>query len=256
MKNILSLIYGLMLLSVGLFYFQASAQETVQIANPQPSVIVQPTNSAAPQGKIIRVQPQQPAQATQPMTQPAPVVAPSQSKLQFVNPETSLGRRHMVGVGFGQAFLFGDYSSWGEDSLAFDLYYNFKSSFMFQLVANLHAHKFSFNKESFSTKSFNVGVKAKIFDYDKFAPFFGGGFGFYFPSAERMLSSSNTLVTESGTESVFGVNAFVGLDLDLSSRFSISFMSHLHKPFSASIDGQTELSGAYLKLLIVPYFKF
>lgn len=252
MKNILSFIYGLVLISVGPFCFQVLAQETIQIANPQPSVIVQPTNQA-PQGKIIRVE--QPTQTSSPIIQPSSQPAP-QSSLQLLAPNTSLGRRHMVGVGFGQAFLFGDYSTIAQDSLAFDLYYNFKSSFMFQLVANLHAHKFSLNKENFSTKSINVGVKAKIFDYDKFAPFFGGGFGFYFPSADRVLSATSSAVTESGTKSVFGVNAFAGLDLDLSKRFSISFMAHLHKPFNASIDNQPELSGAYMKLLIVPYFKF
>ncbi len=252
MKNILSFIYGLVLISVGPFCFQTFAQETIQIANPQPSVIVQPTNQA-PQGKIIRVQPQT-GQPNQEAVQPVPVVP--QNSVQFVDPNTSLGRRHMVGIGFGQAFLFGDYATWAEDALAFDLYYNFKSSFMFQLIANLHAHKFSLNKESFSTKSFNIGVKAKIFDYDKFAPFFGGGFGFYFPSAQRILSATSNTPKDSGSKSVFGVNAFAGLDLDLSNRFSISFMAHLHKPFNASIDNQSELSGAYMKLLIVPYFKF
>lgn len=254
MKNILSLIYGLVLFSVGPFYFQAFAQDTIQIANPKPSVIVQPTQ--APQGKIIRLQQDTPIPATQAPVQTQTNPAVPNNGLTFVDPNIVLGRRHMVGVGLGQAFLIGDYSDWGQDALAFDLYYNFKSSFMFQLVANLHAHKFTFNKESFTTKSFNIGVKAKIFDYDKFAPFFGGGFGFYFPSADRILSASSSNVTESGSQSVFGLNAFIGLDLDLSKRFSISFMSHLHKPFTASPEKQPDISGAYMKLLIVPYFKF
>ncbi len=232
---------------IGPFCFNSYAQTHVhnntQIAAPVPNVIAPPkqqisTPNQMPQGKVI-----------------PPNTKPIQKQYITYAKESVLGKRHYIGLGFGQMFLFGDYASLGEDKIVFDLYYQFKSSLMFKLIANVHAHKFEIGKQVFKTKSANFGIKAKIFDYDKFSPFVGLGFGLYWPSAERTLNNSNSII-KADTKTAFGLNAFTGLDLDVSERFNLSFMAHYHKPFSVSYDNQPDLSGAYLKLLIIPSYRF
>ncbi len=240
MKDISIFIKGLIFLLIGPFYFISFAQTQV---TTQPTII-SPPKQKLPKGIEVPVN-----------KKPAPKKTVVKKHITY-SKEGILGKRHYVGLGIGQSFLFSDYANLGEDQITFDLFYQFKSSLMFKLIGNIHAHKFELGQQNVKTKSVNFGIKAKIFDYDKFAPFFGGGLGFYWIGGERVLNPLNNTVTEASSKTTFGLNAFTGLELDVSTRVNISFMAHFHKPFGVSFDGQPDISGSYMKLLIIPSYRF
>jgi len=161
--------------------------------------------------------------------------------------------RNSIGFGVGQAFLVGDYSHLGDDALTYDLYYAYRASYTFQFLVNAHYNKYETDASSIKTTSINTGIKAKIFDFDSFAPFWSLGVGFYWPQASYLEGTKQISTKKKG---VFGVNASIGMDLNLNERFTIGFLTHLHYPFKAKFKNGYELSGGYLKILFLPTFSF
>ncbi|MCB9094396.1 MAG: outer membrane beta-barrel protein [Halobacteriovoraceae bacterium] len=160
--------------------------------------------------------------------------------------------RHGVSLGFGQSFLFGNYSNSGEDRLTFDYYYIYRASYTFQFLLNIHSHKFEQTNEYVKVSSLNMGIKAKLFDFDAFSPYITGGLGFYQPKARRYVDGE---YVETETKSVMGINVGAGMDLELNEHFTVGLLLHLHDPFKAKYDNQPSLTGQYVKLLMtVAYF--
>lgn len=157
------------------------------------------------------------------------------------------GKKHGVSIAYGQNFLLGDFGDLGDDSTNVDFYYHYRASYTFQLLVNAHLNKFQKNSQEIKLMSLNTSIKAKMFDFDSFAPYLMGGLGFYSPNAKRIINSQSITT---GSNTVFGLNFGGGVDLNLNNQFSAGFLAHYHYPFKASIDNQPDLKGSYLKLLV------
>jgi opacity protein-like surface antigen len=161
--------------------------------------------------------------------------------------------KHSIGLGIGQTFLRSDLGENGNDKITPDLYYTYSASYSFDFVANMHYSKHEFMNRSSTIRGLALSIKGKGFQYDAFSPFVLGGFGFYLPSAARII---NGVPTETRKQLVFGVNVGAGVELRLNNEMSVGVIAHYHDPFDVRQEVGPELEGSYMKLLIVASYTF
>ena len=163
----------------------------------------------------------------------------------------SASNAHSFGIGFGQSFLQGDFDKNGEDQIVWDLFYNYKASHSFEMLINFHHSKHEFKTTYAKIAGLNLGIKAKFYEYDAFAPYALGGFGFYAPKLQRIYD--NQLV-ETESKFVFGYHLGVGVDLRLNDRFAVGMLAHYHNPFDIKQEAGPEVDGSYAKLLLTLFY--
>lgn len=161
--------------------------------------------------------------------------------------------KHAFALGFGQSYLFGDFSDLGEDKVVMEFFYLYRASYTFQFQLNVHSHEFNLNNQSIRLSSTNAAIKAKLYDFDAFAPYILGGLGLYWPTAKRMIN--NQLRTTDSSTSM-GINLGTGMDLYLNKKIAAGFLIHYHYPFREKFDNQPSLEGHYMKLLITFTYSF
>lgn len=162
-------------------------------------------------------------------------------------------RKHSLGIGLGQTFLRSDLAENGNDKITPDLYYNYSASYSFDFVANLHYSKHKYIGREATIKGLALAIKGKGFQFDAFAPFVMGGFGFYLPSVKRI---QNGELTETRSQLVFGVNVGAGVELRLNDEATVGVIAHYHDPFDVRQDVGAKLEGSYMKLLILASYTF
>jgi hypothetical protein len=162
-------------------------------------------------------------------------------------------RKHSVGLGLGQTFLRSDFHDQGTDKITPDLYYNYSASYSFDFMANLHWSKHSYLNQDVTVKGLALAIKAKVFQFDAFSPFFLGGFGFYLPQSYR---NQNGTTKETREQLVFGTNIGTGFELRLNDEFTVGVIAHYHDPFDVRQENAPDLEGSYMKLLIMGMYTF
>ena len=162
-------------------------------------------------------------------------------------------RKHSVGLGLGQTFLRSDFHDQGTDKITPDLYYNYSASYSFDFMANLHWSKHTYLNQDVTIKGLALAIKAKVWQFDAFSPFFLGGFGFYMPQARRMENGARK---ETREQLVFGMNLGGGVELRLNDEFSVGVIAHYHDPFDVRQENAPDLEGSYMKLLIMGMYTF
>ncbi len=162
-------------------------------------------------------------------------------------------KKHSLGIGIGQTFLKSDFKQNGEDKITWDLFYNYSASHSFDFIANFHtsSHKFSGRKTNISGLA--LGLKAKVYQIDSFAPFVTGGLGFYQPKLTRNIDG---VMTESESKLTFGFHFGAGGELRLNKDVSVGVMGQFHNPFDIRQENQPEVEGSYFKLLLVSFYTF
>lgn len=156
---------------------------------------------------------------------------------------------HGIGLGIGQTMLFGGFSDHADDSLAFDVFYQYRASYSFDFLANFHTNTYKKDdgqKTDLTGVTFNI--KGRLYDYDSFAPYFTGGLGFYWPKVTRYVGGN---LLESETKMVLGFNGGFGVDLQINEHFSFGFAGIYHHPLNAKQDNQESVNGSYLRLMAI-----
>lgn len=162
-------------------------------------------------------------------------------------------QQHGLGVGLGQTFLMGNYGKHGDDKITMDLFYSYAASYSFDLLINAHLSEHSDENEKMKLMGLTSSFKGRFVEYDNFSPFFLGGLGFYAPRAKRFNGTSSSWTKQDVT---FGLNFGGGADLRLNSHYVVGLMGQMHWPFQVEQDGQSDLKGYYLKLLITGMYQF
>lgn len=162
---------------------------------------------------------------------------------------------HSLGIGLGQTFLNGDFDDNGEDKITFDILYNYSASHSFDLLIDLHSHKHSFQGKYVRLTGLATGIKAKLYNFDNFAPFAVAGLGFYAPKTKR-LNSAGTALVESESKVVFGIHLGAGGELRLNDKFTVGLLGQYHNPFDIKQELAPDVEGSYFKLLITSFFHF
>jgi hypothetical protein len=160
---------------------------------------------------------------------------------------------HSVGVGIGQTFLSGDFKDHGEDKITADLFYNYSASHSFDFLANFHYSNHEYRTREVTSTGLALGIKAKMFNFDAFAPFAVGGLGFYAPKMKRVIDG---VLVESKSKITFGYHFGAGVDLDLNDRVAVGAIGMVHNPFDVKQDDQADVEGSYYKLLLTAFYKF
>ncbi|MBY0412637.1 MAG: hypothetical protein K2Q18_00655 [Bdellovibrionales bacterium] len=161
--------------------------------------------------------------------------------------------KHSVGLGIGQTFLRSDFHEHGTDKITPDLYYNYSASYSFDFLANLHWSKHKYMGRNTTIRGLALSIKGKGYQFDAFSPFLLGGFGFYLPSATRIL---NGVPTKTRDQLVFGLNLGAGVELKLNNEVTIGVIAHYHDPFSVRQEVSSDLDGSYMKLLLLGMYTF
>ena len=162
--------------------------------------------------------------------------------------------KHSLGIGFGQTFLRSTLADNGNDKISADIYYNYSASYSFDFMANAHWDTFTYLNRESTARGLALAIKGKGFQMDAFSPFVFGGFGFYYPSAKRMISATEMADTRS--QIVFGVNAGAGAELRLNSKVVIGAIMHYHDPFDVRQEIGPTLQASYMKLLLTALYIF
>jgi hypothetical protein len=160
---------------------------------------------------------------------------------------------HYVGVGVGQTFLKGDMRPNGSDQLGLDLFYTYTASLSFDFVANFHTSSHKRNDNKVKNTGLALGIKGRFYQYDNFAPFVLGGFGFYQPKLKRTFGDQ---VISSESKIVFGNHLGLGVELKLNRKVTIGALAHLHNPFDVQQDNQPDVEGSYYKLMMTALYSF
>lgn len=169
-------------------------------------------------------------------------------------PEAVAFFKHGIGLGIGQTILLDDFADHGDDELAFDLFYQYRASYTFDFLVNLHTNTYKKEdgqKTDLTGVTFNI--KGRVFDFDSFAPYLTGGLGMYWPKVTRF---QGTTLVESEKQSVLGVNLGAGVDLQLNENFSFGFASLYHQPFNVKQDRQSSINGSYLRFMAMVFIHF
>jgi len=161
--------------------------------------------------------------------------------------------KQSIGIGLGQTFLRNDFADNGNDKITPDIYYNYSASYSFDFMANLHYSKHEYLNRNVSIKGLALSIKGKGYQFDAFSPYVLGGFGFYLPSATRLVGGTPT---ETRSQLVFGMNLGVGVELRLNSEATVGVIAHYHDPFNVRQELGPDLNGSYMKLLIVGMYTF
>lgn len=159
-------------------------------------------------------------------------------------------RQHGLGIGLGQTFLFGNYAKHGQDKITVDFLYSYAASHSFDLLVDAHISEHKDNSERMKLMGLSGSIKARIFEYDNFSPYFLGGLGFYAPQAERNNDSDTT------RKLTFGLNFGGGVDLRLNEDYVIGILAQMHWPFKVQQDEGSDLKGYYMKLLLTGMYLF
>lgn len=159
-------------------------------------------------------------------------------------------RQHGLGIGLGQTFLFGNYAKHGQDKITVDLLYTYAASHSFDLLVDAHISEHKDNTERMKLMGLTGSIKARVFEYDNFSPFFLGGLGFYAPEAERNNDSDTT------RKLTFGLNFGGGVDLRLNEDYVIGILAQMHWPFKVQQEEGSDLKGYYMKLLLTGMYLF
>ncbi|MEK6626465.1 MAG: hypothetical protein AABY86_15970 [Bdellovibrionota bacterium] len=160
---------------------------------------------------------------------------------------------HSLGLGVGQTFLKGDFEENGDDSITFDLLYNYSASHTFDLMVDLHHSRHKLGARSVILRGLSPFIKAKVFQFDAFSPFVGGGLGFYSPKVKRELNGS---IKESKSKTVLGYNFGAGCELKLNGHMLAGVIGQVHNPFDVKQETDPEVEGSYYKLLIFALYTF
>ncbi len=225
------------ILLTGAFSFSAFAQKAEAV---KPKV---KETKAVPKAEAVEVEAEE-----EKATSTKQSSAPSSSNaglLGFGNPHA-----HSVGIGLGQTFLTGKFNDYGDNRVSLpDLFYSYAASYSFDFLFNTHytIHKAP-NREA-KMLGFAPAIKAKLFQFDAFAPFALGGLGFYAP---QWSDNGN----ESKRKLVFGFNLGFGADLKLNEHFGLGVLFHYHNPFDVKQDTGPKLEGSYAKLLLTGMYTF
>ncbi len=161
--------------------------------------------------------------------------------------------KHSIGLGIGQTFLRSDFHDHGTDKITPDIYYNYSASYSFDFMANAHWSKHKYLDRDVTIKGLALSIKGKGYQFDAFSPFVMGGFGFYQPTAHRIIAGVRT---ETREQLVFGMNLGAGVELRLNSEFSVGVLAHYHDPFDVRQENAPDLEGSYMKLLITGMYTF
>lgn len=161
--------------------------------------------------------------------------------------------KHSLGVGIGQTFLRSDLADNGNDKITADLYYTYSASYSFDFVANAHYSNHTFLNREATIEGLALAIKGKGYQFDSFAPFILGGFGFYLPSVKRIM---NGVPTDTRTQLVFGMNVGAGVDLRLNDEVTVGVIAHYHDPFDVRQDTGPKLEASYMKLLLTASYTF
>ena len=176
---------------------------------------------------------------------------PSRSSSSYGIPSTL--KTHSVGIGIGQTFLKSDLEDVGEDKITWDLLYEYAASHSFNFFANFHTSKHEFRGTWARITALALGIKAKVFQFDNFAPFGVAGLGFYEPKVKRRVDGQ---MVESESKLTFGWHFGGGADLQLNEHFKTGLMLHVHDPFDVKQENGPEVEGWYYKLLITGMYTF
>jgi opacity protein-like surface antigen len=120
-------------------------------------------------------------------------------------------------------------------------------------MANAHWSNHSYLNRESTARGLALAIKGKGYQIDAFSPFVFGGFGFYYPSATRLVGSE---LLETRSQLVFGVNAGGGVELRLNSKVVIGAIFHYHDPFDVRQEVGPTLQASYLKLLFTVLYTF
>ena len=160
---------------------------------------------------------------------------------------------HAVGLGIGQTFLQGDFKENGRDNIGWELLYNYTASYSYDMLVTGHFSSHKSLQRRTRLAGLTVGIKARVFQFDSFAPFVHGGLGFYSPVLKRNVN--NDLV-RSGSQVTFGTHVGLGVELTLNPNFKMGLMGHYHNPFDIKQDNAPDVEGTYFKLLITFLYTF
>jgi opacity protein-like surface antigen len=160
---------------------------------------------------------------------------------------------HYFGVGVGQTFLQGDMRYHGDDRLGYDLMYVYTASLSFDFMANLHTQSHRTRNEKVRNSGLALGIKGRFYQYDNFAPFVVGGFGFYRPKVRRVV---NDVLVSSEAKMTFGNHLGLGAELKLNRRVTVGALLHWHNPFNVQQDNGPAVKGAYTKLMMTALYSF
>lgn len=162
-------------------------------------------------------------------------------------------QKHSAGLGIGQTFLRSDFEDNGEDKITIDFYYNYSASYSFDFVANLHFTDHEFRNTETELKGLALAIKGKLYQFDAFAPYALGGFGFYQPQVTQLV---NGVLRDSDSKLVFGINFGGGVDLALNERVTVGALFHYHDPFDVKQENGSTVEGSYYKLLLTAMYTF
>lgn len=159
-------------------------------------------------------------------------------------------QQHGIGIGLGQTFLFGNYAKHGQDKITIDFLYSYAASHSFDLLVDAHISEHTDDGERMKLMGLTGSIKARVFEYDNFSPFFLGGLGFYAPEADRNNDS------DTKRKLTFGLNFGGGVDLRLNESYVIGILAQMHWPFKVQQDEGSDLKGYYMKLLLTGMYLF
>lgn len=180
------------------------------------------------------------------LSQPKSVPAPVKKTRRSSNP-------HSVGLGVGQTVLLGDFNDSGVDGVTCDFFYYYSASHSFDMAINVHYSKHKYKQTSIQLSSINIGIKARLFNFDAFSPFVLAGLGFYRPEVRRYVDDQ---LKNSNSDITFGYHIGAGVDLKLNKHFTIGILGHAHDPFDVKPEVGSEIEGLYFKLLITGSYTF
>lgn len=122
--------------------------------------------------------------------------------------------RHGVGFGFGDAILAGNANTDFSSGIGFNLNYDFESGKIWGLLVNLHWNNHSNpdnSSDSLSIKGLNPNVKLNAISFERATLYGFMGLGIY--------QVSETLSGQSSSLFLFGLDAGIGLNIDIDSHF-------------------------------------
>lgn len=160
---------------------------------------------------------------------------------------------HYVGLGVGQTFLKSDMKRHGDNRIGFDLMYVYTASLSFDFMASLHTHSHKKLDDKVSNTGLALGIKGRFYQYDNFAPFVLGGFGFYLPRVTRMVDGQPL---KSDSKLTFGNHLGLGAELKLNRRVTVGTLFHWHNPFNIQQDIGPDVRGSYYKLMMTALYSF
>ena len=162
-------------------------------------------------------------------------------------------QKHSLGLGLGQTFLLGKYGEHGDSKITADVLYPYSASYSFDILVNVHYSSHSSGSEGVRLMGLNAALKARLFEFDNFSPFFLGGLGFYSPQEKREVSGRMRWSDEKIT---FGANFGGGVDLRLNSNWVVGALGQLHWPFTIKQEHGPDVKGYYFKLLMTLSYLF